>query len=131
VLRSVTGVRHRTRRPVTDLAPGELMLDVVFEVAPGQKLDDRYGPSTRLEVSASPPELLVDGAGSGTGLSRRLVLSPDVTEGVLAVVAQAASCDDGDAENPACHLTRQDWGVPIRVTPEGAGRLGLVLRGLD
>jgi hypothetical protein len=131
VLRSVTGVRHRTQRPVTDLAPGELMLDVVFEAAPGQKLDDRYGPSTRLEVSASPPELLLDGAGSGTGLSRRLVLSPDVTEGVLAVVAQAASCDDGDAENPACHLTRQDWGVPIRVAPEGAGRLGLVLRGLD
>jgi thiol-disulfide isomerase/thioredoxin len=131
VLRSVSGVRHRTQRPVTDLAPGELTLDVVFEAAPGQKLDDRYGPSTRLEVSASPPELLAEGAGTGTDLSRRLVLSPEVSEGVLAVVAQAASCDDGDAENPACHLARQDWGVPIRITAGGAHRLRLVLRGTD
>jgi thiol-disulfide isomerase/thioredoxin len=131
VLRSVSGRRHRTRRPVTELAPGELTLDIVFEPVPGQKLDDRYGAATRLEVSASPPELLRGGAGTGADLSRRLVLSGDVTEGVLAVVAQAASCDDGDAENPACHLTRQDWGVPIRVTADGSRRLGLVLRGMD
>ena len=58
------------------------------------------------------------------------MLSPDVTEGVLQVVAQAATCDI-DAEFPACHLTRQDWGVPIRVTADGAQRLPLVLRGLD
>jgi hypothetical protein len=58
------------------------------------------------------------------------VLSPDVAEGVLQVVAQAATCDI-DAEFPACHLTRQDWGVPIRVVKGGAERLPLVLRGLD
>ena len=32
---------------------------------------------------------------------------------------------------PACHLTRQDWGVPIVVTPDGPDRLPLILRGLD
>jgi thiol-disulfide isomerase/thioredoxin len=125
---AVTPVRHRTRRPTTDLA-GEVTLEVPFEPAPGQKLDDRYGPATRLEVSATPPELLLEGAGTGAGLTRRLVLAPG-RSGVLAVVARAASCDDGDAENPACHLTRQDWGVPIRVSAEGETRLALVLRGL-
>jgi hypothetical protein len=119
------------QRPATDLSAGAVTLEIVFEPAPGQKLDDRYGPATRLEVSATPPELLVQGSGTGTELTRRLVLAGDVPGGVLAVVAQAASCDDNDAANPACHLTRQDWGVPIRVTAEGDRRLGLILRGLD
>lgn len=126
----VAGVRHRTERPSSTLAPGEVELDLIFEPAPGQKLDESFGPSTRLEVSASPPELLLEGAGVTQSLQRRLVLSPDVTEGVLQVVAQAATCDI-DAEYPACHLTRQDWGVPIRVVKDGATRLPLVLRGLD
>jgi thiol-disulfide isomerase/thioredoxin len=126
----VTGVRHRAERPSTMLAPGEVELDLIFEPAPGQKLDESFGPSTRLEVSASPPELLVEGAGVTTALRRRLVLSPDFAEGVLQVVAQAATCDV-DAEFPACHLTRQDWAVPIRVVADGAARLPLILRGLD
>ncbi|MFG2038847.1 NHL domain-containing thioredoxin family protein [Dactylosporangium sp. NPDC048998] len=126
----VTGVRHRTERPATMLAPGEVELDLIFEPAPGQKLDESFGPSTRLEVSASPPELLLEGAGVSTDLRRRLVLSAAVAEGVLQVVAQAATCDI-DAEFPACHLTRQDWGVPIRVTGDGASRLPLILRGMD
>jgi thiol-disulfide isomerase/thioredoxin len=124
------GQRHRTERPPTMLAPGEVTLEVIFEPAPGQKLDESLGPSTRLEVSASPPELLVEGAGVTRDLSRRLVLSPDVASGVLQVVAQAATCDI-DAEYPACHLTRQDWGVPIRMVNDGANRLPLILRGLD
>jgi len=103
---------------------------VIFEPPPGQKLDSSFGPSTRLEVSASPPELLLDGAGVGTELSRRLVLNDQVSAGVLQVVAQAATCD-AEAEHAACHLTRQDWGVPVRITPDGARRLPLVLRGLD
>nr|BFE64206.1 thioredoxin-like domain-containing protein [Dactylosporangium thailandense] len=126
----VAGVRHRTERPPTMLAPGEVELDLIFEPAPGQKLDESFGPSTRLEVSASPPELLLEGAGVTTDLRRRLVLSADVASGVLQVVAQAATCDV-DAEFPACHLTRQDWGVPIRVVHDGAARLPLILRGMD
>src|SRR5439155_21608016 len=102
----------------------------IFTPAPGQKLDDSFGPSTRLQVTASPPELLAEGSGSGTELCRPLVIAAGVGGGVLQVVAQAATCDS-DAEFPACHLTRQDWGVPVRVTPDGPTRLALVLRGLD
>jgi thiol-disulfide isomerase/thioredoxin len=124
------GVRMRTERPPTWLTPGDVTLEVIFAPPPGEKLDESFGPSTRLQVSASPPELLVDGAGTTTELSRRLVIADGVTEGVLQVVAQAATCD-AEAEFPACHLSRQDWGVPIRVGPDGATRLPLILRGLD
>ena len=124
------GVRHRTERPPTALAPGEVWLDVIFTPAPGQKLDESFGPSTRLEVSASPTELLVEGSGTSTDLRRRLVLADGVPRGVLQVVAQAATCD-ADVEHAACHLTRQDWGVPVVVAPDGASRLPLILRGLD
>lgn len=127
---TVDGPRHRTERKPTELAAGEVLLDVVFTPAPGQKLDETYGPSTRLVVSASPPELLVEGAGTGTELSRRLVIDASVPDGVLQVTAQAATCD-ADVEHAACHLTRQDWGVPVRVAADGAVRLPLVLRGLD
>ncbi|MGW5051136.1 NHL domain-containing thioredoxin family protein [Actinokineospora sp. NPDC004072] len=127
--RLVAGEAHQVRRPPTDLAAGEVELVVVFTPPPGQKLDDRYGPSTRLEVTSSPPELLREGAGVGAELARRLVL--DGTEGVLHVVAQAAACDTDDAEHGACHLIRQDWGVPVRVTATGGRRLPLVMGGLD
>src|SRR5690606_27186313 len=126
---TVEPVRLRTERPPTMLAPGRVSLRVVFEPAPGQKLDESFGPSTRLEVSASPPELLVSGAGVTQDLDRTLEISSTVERGVLQVVARAATCDV-EAENPACHLTRQDWGVPIVVTPDGADRLSLILRGL-
>lgn len=44
----------------------------------------------------------------------------------------AASCDDDPAnEYPACHVHQQDWGVPVRVTADGAARLPLVLAGMD
>ncbi|MEV6374065.1 NHL domain-containing thioredoxin family protein [Micromonospora musae] len=127
---TVDGPRHRTERKPTDVTPGELTLDIIFTPAPGQKLDETYGPSTRLVISASPPELLVEGAGTTTELSRRLVVNGEVTGGVLQVTAQAATCDV-DVEHAACHLTRQDWGVPVRVVESGAARLPLVLRGLD
>jgi thiol-disulfide isomerase/thioredoxin len=130
VLKTVTGERHRSERPASPVAPGPLTLDVIFTPAPGQKLDTQFGPSTRLVVSASPPELLLEGAGSTTDLSRALVINPEVAKGVLQVVAQAATCDI-DVEFPACHLTRQDWGVPIVVTPDGPARLPLILRGMD
>ncbi len=135
------GGAHRTQRPVTEVTAGELRLDVPFSPAPGQKLDDRFGPSTRLTVSATPPELLLDGAGTGTDLVRALVVNPAVGEGVLHVTAQAASCDvvplldDGTPDPdvfPACHLAQQDWGVPVRVVDGDPGDprvLTLPLRG--
>ncbi|WP_327368434.1 NHL domain-containing thioredoxin family protein [Streptomyces sp. NBC_01217] len=123
---------HRTQRTATEIAPGTLRLDVVFQAPAGQKLDTRYGPSTRLLVSSTPPELLAEGSGPGTDLFRDLVLADGVTEGVLHVSAMAASCDD-DPENeyPACHVHQQDWGVPVRVTAQGTSRLPLVLAGMD
>ncbi|GGN38243.1 hypothetical protein GCM10012285_13940 [Streptomyces kronopolitis] len=128
----VEAVAHHTRRAATPVAPGALRLEVVFQAPAGQKLDTRYGPSTRLLVSATPPELLAEGAGAGTDLARDLVLADGVTEGVLHVSAMAASCDDApDIEYPACHVHQQDWGVPVEVSEGGAARLGLVLAGLD
>lgn len=128
----VESVAHRTQRAATEVAPGRLRLDVVFQAPAGQKLDTRYGPSTRLLVSSTPPELLAEGAGADTDLGRDLVLADGVTEGVLHVSAMAASCDDdSDIEYPACHVHQQDWGVPVKVTADGVARLGLVLAGWD
>ncbi|MGW4443617.1 thioredoxin-like domain-containing protein [Streptomyces sp. NPDC004682] len=128
----VEAVAHRTRRAATEVAPGRLLLDVIFQAPAGQKLDLRYGPSTRLLVSSTPPELLLKGEGADTDLSRELELNPAVTEGVLHVSAMAASCDDDPAnEYPACHVHQQDWGVPVRLTEAGVDRLPLVLAGMD
>ncbi|MEV0180420.1 NHL domain-containing thioredoxin family protein [Streptomyces sp. NPDC050625] len=128
----VAAVAHRTRRAATEVAPGRLRLDVIFQAPAGQKLDTRYGPSTRLLVSATPPALLLEGEGADTDLSRTLELDPAVAEGVLHVSAMAASCDDDPMnEYPACHVHQQDWGVPVRLTEGGADRLPLVLAGMD
>ncbi|MFJ4557909.1 thioredoxin-like domain-containing protein [Streptomyces massasporeus] len=128
----VAEVAHRTRREAIEVAPGRLELDVIFQAPAGQKLDTRYGPSTRLLVSSTPPELLRSGEGAGTELSRALELDPAVPEGALHVSAMAASCDD-DPDNayPACHVHQQDWGVPVRLTEAGTDRLALVLAGMD
>ena len=130
-LEQVLGTAMQTRRPVTELAAGKVQLTVPFVPPPGRKLDERYGPATQLTVSASPPQLLADGAGSATELSRTLLLAGEPgTEGVLHVTAQAASCDDDPAvEHPACHLARQDWGVPIRLAEDGSAHLRLMLLG--
>ncbi|WP_030376874.1 MULTISPECIES: thioredoxin-like domain-containing protein [unclassified Streptomyces] len=128
----VDAVAHRTQRAATEVASGALRLDVIFQAPAGQKLDTRYGPSTRLLVSSTPPELLRAGEGAGTELARTLELDPSIPEGVLHVSAMAASCDDDSAnEYPACHVHQQDWGVPVRVTEGGADRLPLVLAGMD
>ncbi len=123
----VDGPAQQTARPVSALAPGTVALEVVFEPPPGQHLDERDGPATRLVVSATPPELLVDGAGASSGLRRDVVLAR-AGEGVLHVAATAASCDLA-GEHPACHLTQQDWGIPVRLVEGAPGRLELVLRG--
>ena len=135
----VVSTSYRTGRPSTDVTPGGVQLEVMFTAPTGQKLDDRYGPATYLVVSSSPAELLDEGAGSGTDLHRSLwVADPattGVTEGVIHVSVRAASCDNPDtpgaAEFPACHVHQQDWGVPVRITAEGVGRLALVLSGLE
>ena len=119
----VDGVAHRTQRPATDLAPGPVTLRVVFTPPPGQKLDESFGPSTRLVVSGP---MVTDGAGSTTELTRSLVLQGE--SGVLHVAASAASCDV-DAENPACHVTQQDWGIPVRLVAGAPSELTLVLNG--
>jgi thiol-disulfide isomerase/thioredoxin len=125
----VSGLSHTTRRPVTEVAAGEVELVVSFVPPPGQKVDDRFGPSTQLLVSATPPALLKEGEGRSTDLTRTLVVDPSVGDGVLHVAARAASCDAHGGEGAACHVHQQDWGVPVRVGSEGAGRLVLPLSG--
>ena len=128
----VSGQAHEVRRPPSEIGTGEVELAVVFSPPKGTKLDERYGPSTRLEITSSPPELLLDGAGVTTDLTRTLRIAEGIADGVLHVVAQAASCtDDPSVEHPVCRLTRQDWGVPVRVTPGGPSRLPLMMGGLD
>jgi thiol-disulfide isomerase/thioredoxin len=126
----IEGPAHQVTRQPVDLAPGEVTLSVVFQPPPGQKLDERYGPATRVQITSSPPNLIRSGAGADTSLNRQLVLDSHAGHGVLHVVAQAASCDEA-GEHPVCRLTRQDWGVPIRVVPGGATRLPVVLGGMD
>jgi hypothetical protein len=61
-----------------------------------------------------------------------LRINDQVTNGVLHVVAQAASCSDDPAdEHPVCRLTRQDWGVPVRVVADAPTRLPLLMGGMD
>ena len=121
--RQVAGDAHEVRRPPSVLAPGDVELAVVFTPRAGEKLD-----SARLEISASPPGLLVGGGGVGTALTRRITLAEGVGEGVLQIVAQAATCDEG-AENPVCRVTRQDWGVPVKLSGDGPATLRLILAG--
>jgi thiol-disulfide isomerase/thioredoxin len=128
-LSQVLGDALQTRRPVTELAAGKLELTVEFVPPPGRKLDERYGPATRMTVSASPPQLLAEGAGPASELARTLVLAgPPGAAGVLHITAQAASCDDDpEIEHPACHLANQHWGVPIRLVETADDQLRLLL----
>ena len=124
----VVGPARQTQRPPTAIAAGEVELVVAFEPPNGQKLDDRWGDPTRLVVSASPPELLLAGAGDGTGLNRSLTVATGIPAGTLHVSVQAAACDIA-GENPACHLFQQDWGIPVLVDEAGPRRFLLDLRG--
>jgi hypothetical protein len=117
------------------VAPGNYPVTVRFSAPTGQKLDDRWGDPTQLKISSSPEELLLEGAGTAQGLTRELVLNPEVPEGVLHITARAASCD-GEKGQPipdhaACHLYQQDWGIPILQAEGGEDRLDLDLRGLN
>lgn len=119
---------HTTQRPVTDVA-ATLRLDAPFTPPPGQKVDDRFGPSSQLHITATPPALIRSGEGRGTDLTRELVLDPHVGNGVLHIAARAASCDANGGEGAACHMHQQDWGVPVRISADGVAVLTLPLGG--
>ena len=123
----VSGRAQQVRRSATDVAPGHLALRVAFVPPTGQHLDTRFGDPTELTVSASPPELVVAGAGTAPGLSRELVLG-GVPEGVLSVSVAAAACDEGDGVFAACHRYQQDWGIPVRLVAGAPSELELDLR---
>ena len=122
----VSGPAQATARPVTDLAPG---------ASSSSSASSRHRGSTSTSATArrrgwsSPPprpSCSSRAAARRPGCMRRLVLAG--TEGVLHVAATAASCDEG-VEHPACHITQQDWGIPVRLVAGAADRLDLVLRG--
>ncbi|WP_082563974.1 NHL domain-containing thioredoxin family protein [Nocardioides sp. Root140] len=121
-----TGFEARTQRPVTEIG-ATVELRVPFTPPPGQKVDDRFGPSSQLIVTATPPSLIRGGDGRTTDLVRTLELDSMVGEGVLHVAARAASCDADGGEGAACHMHQQDWGVPVRITPDGEADLVLPL----
>ncbi|NMH80678.1 redoxin domain-containing protein [Pseudonocardia xinjiangensis] len=125
----VDGGAHRVRRPRTDLARGALALRIDFMPPTGQHLDTRFGDPTSLTVTASPPELLADGAGTATGLARAVRFAADApAEGVLQISVTAAACDDGDGVFAACHRYQQDWGIPVRLVDGAPDELVLDLR---
>ena len=124
----VDGAAHTVRRPRTDLAAGPVTLRVAFTPPTGQHLDTRFGDPTQLTIAADPPELLVRGAGTAPGLVRELELTG--AEGVLSVSVAAAACDEGDGIFAACHRYQQDWGIPVRLTPDGPAALDLDLRAI-
>ncbi|MGW5241588.1 NHL domain-containing thioredoxin family protein [Monashia sp. NPDC004114] len=131
----VEGPARRTQRPPTPLPAGEVRLEVTFVPPPGQKLDDRWGDPTMLDVSASPEGLLIEGGGRSRGLTRSLRLADGIPGGTLHVSVQAAACD-GDPEtgevpeHAACHLFQQDWGIPVTIESGSDARLTLDLRGV-
>jgi hypothetical protein len=132
---NIQGSAFRTQRPAQNLKPGVVDLRVIFTPPAGQKLDDRYGPSTHLVVSSTPPNLLISGTGSASELNRTIEIADLRNEGtthaVLHVSVRAASCDiSGEVEFPACHVHQQDWGVPIVLSDDGDVALALMLAGL-
>ena len=121
------GEALRLVRAPIEVAPGQVAVTVIFEPPPGQKRDDRYGPSTQLVVSSTPRQLLSDGTGNSVELNRTVTIADNTSSGVLHVQAKGASCEDG--EFAACHIHQQDWGIPIVVTPGGLTEVTLTLSG--
>ncbi|MFC0582940.1 NHL domain-containing thioredoxin family protein [Micrococcoides hystricis] len=126
---------HQTQRPPTKVSSGAFELDIRFAAPAGQKLDDRWGDPTQLQVSSSPENLILSGDGTSVGLHRTLEINPDVTEGVLHITARAAACDGEEGgeipDHAACHLYQQDWGIPLVIDSSGATELVLDLRGVN
>jgi thiol-disulfide isomerase/thioredoxin len=129
----VAGAAMRTSRPALEVSPGASRLEISFTPPPGQKLDERFGPSTHLVVSSTPREFLVSGAGSGPELKRDIELNPMITEGVLHVAAKGASCDvvTDEEVGAACHIHQQDWGIPIKLVAGATSVIALGLSGVN
>ncbi len=72
---SVDKGASQTQRPRTKVRSGQHRITVRFAAPSGQKLDDRWGDPTQLKISASPEELLLEGAGTSVGLERTLSLN--------------------------------------------------------
>jgi len=128
---TVAGEALRTVRPALRIAPGDIVVEVVFEPPPGEKRDERYGPSTHLVVGSTPGTLLAAGAGAGPELIRAVTISNEASGGVLHVAAKGASCDDvtGPEDHGVCHIHQQDWGIPVEIAADGARRVTLTLSG--
>ena len=141
----IDGPAHRTQRPPTPLPSGTVELEVTFVPPAGQKLDDRWGDPTLLDVTASPDGLLLAGGGRAAGLRRTLTLADGIPGGTLHVSVRAAACDgdpgaeDGAGESgdedlgdahAACHLFQQDWGIPVTIDRAAQPALRLDLRGV-
>ncbi len=126
-----TGRTTPAQRPPTPLSAGAVQLVIDFSPPPGQRMDVRYGPATRVTVTATPASLLTAGAGTTSQLTREIRLDPAAGGGVLHVTASAASCDDTapDDVGSACHLHQQDWGIPVTVVEDADDELRLVLGG--
>ncbi|WP_313810971.1 NHL domain-containing thioredoxin family protein [Glutamicibacter sp.] len=125
----------QTQRPKTKVKAGSHEIVVRFAAPKGQKLDDRWGDPTQLKISASPAELILEGDGTSTGLTRTLKLNPEIADGVLHITARAAACDGEPGgeipDHAACHLYQQDWGIPVVLDAEGEDELQLDLRGVN
>jgi len=121
------GETLRLVRAPIEVAPGRVQVTVIFEPPPGQKKDDRYGPSTQLIVSSTPRSLLNSGGGTTIELQQSVHVSDTLDSGVLHVQAKGASCEQG--EFSACHIHQQDWGIPIVVAPGGLSEVVLTLSG--
>ena len=80
-----------------------------------------------IQIDGNERDLILEGASE---LVREMLRRNHLTNDDLISIVFTAT-PDLDAEFPACHLTRQDWGVPVRVAAGGTTRLPLVLRGLD
>jgi hypothetical protein len=121
----------RTERPGIELASGEVTVKVVFNAPPGQKLDDRYGPSTQLVIGTTPPALLLSGGGTTSELIRKVTLAAGHETAILHISAKGASCDDttDPDSHQLCHIHQQDWGIPVTFVADGPREVTLYLAG--
>ncbi len=132
-MRRVQGQAQQTQRPAHGRRAG------AGRAGGGLRAAGRSAP--RREVRPGDPPGGDRLAGGAAGLRRRRLDRPDALAGagVRRAVGGAARRGDGGllrrsdrrGEHPACHITQQDWGIPLELVAGGSPRVALVLRGLD